>query len=115
MQEIDTVRVPFELWDVENAQQLNIAAYQTLGTAKPGGRIWTMDSLMVVDSVFVAGDTMLVTSWVYGYKLNTDFQFIPGYTSYSSENTLHYTEDTGQMGCEINWDKATSCFNTGYL
>jgi hypothetical protein len=113
MQEIDTVRVPFELWDVENAQQLNIAAYQTLGTAKPEERIWTMDSLMVVDSVFVAGDTTLDTSWAYGYKLNTNFQFIPGYTSYSSENTLHYTEDTDQMGWVINWDKDDSFFNIG--
>ena len=113
MQEIDTVRVPFELWDVENARQLNIAAYQTLGTAKPEGRIWTLDSALVVDSVFVAGDTTLDTSWVYGYRLNTDFQFIPGYTSYSSESILHYTEDTDQMGCVINWDKVGSYFNNG--
>ncbi|MBU36638.1 MAG: hypothetical protein CMG29_05460 [Candidatus Marinimicrobia bacterium] len=111
MQEIDNIQVPFELWDVENQQRLNVAAYQTQGTSKPEGQVWELDSVIVLDSSFVYGDLTIDTSWAYGYRLNTDFQFIPGYTPYSAESILHYTEDTDQMGWVINWNKDNHYFN----
>jgi hypothetical protein len=55
MQEIDNIQVPFELWDVENQQRLNVAAYQTQGTSKPEGQVWELDSVLVLDSSFVYG------------------------------------------------------------
>ena len=112
-QDVDTIKIPFELWNVENEQRLNFAAYQTVGTTKPEGRIWELDSVMIFDSTFAFIDTTIDTSWAYGYRLNTDFQFIPGYTPYAAESILHYAEDTDQMGWVINWNIDNYFFNEG--
>ena len=103
MQEIGSIQVPFELWDIENDMRLNIGAYQTAGTSQPEGQIWELDSVIVLDSTIVSGSIVVDTSWIFGYRLNTDFQFIPGYTAYSSSTILHYAEDTDNMGWIINW------------
>ena len=113
MQDIDTIIVPFELWDVENNIQLNIAAYQLTGTTKPEGNIWDLDSIMAIDSLYIGGMLALDTSWAYGYTLNTGFQFIPGYSDYAPEQKLHYATDTDKMGWVINWDMENSFFNFG--
>ena len=113
MQEIGSIQVPFELWDIENDMRLNIGAYQTAGTSQPEGQIWELDSVVVLDSTIVSGSIVVDTSWIFGYRLNTDFQFIPGYTAYSSSTILHYAEDTDNMGWIINWNKDDSYFNSG--
>ena len=113
MQEPEQVQVPFEIWNIENNQRLNLAAYQTAGTTKPEGQIWELDSAIVLDSTFVSDSIMVDTSWIFGHRLNTDFQFIPVYTAYSSSSVIHYAEDTDKMGWIINWDKDDSYFNVG--
>ena len=64
MQEIDTVLVPFELWDMENNRQLNLAVYQSVGTSKPEANIWALDSVIVIDSLFSSSSVVLDTSWI---------------------------------------------------
>jgi len=113
MQEIDTIKVPFEIWDVENEQRLNIASYQTQGTTKPESAVWGVDSAIVVDSLFIGADTTLDTTWVYGNNFNTEFQFIPVHTPYNTESTTHYAEDTDLLGWVINWASENSLFSYG--
>ena len=113
MKDIDTMMVPFELWDVENDIRINIAAYQITGTTKPEQHIWNIDSIPSVDSSYSGGLLILDTSWSYGYKFNTNFQFIPSYTNYSSDQTLHYALETDKMGWIINLDIDNSFFNFG--
>ena len=113
MQEIDTIKVPFEIWDVENEQRLNIASYQTEGTTKPESTIWSVDSAIIIDSLFIGADTTLDTTWVYGNNFNTEFQFIPVHTPYNTESITHYTEDIGMLGWVINWANENSLFSYG--
>ena len=113
MQEIDTVLVPFELWDIENNRQLNLAVYQSVGTSKPEGNIWALDSVIVIDSLFSSSSVVLDTSWTFGFKLKTSFQFIPGYDDYSSNEKLHYAQDTDKLGWVINLDQQNTYFNAG--
>ena len=112
-EEIDTVKVPFELWDIENNKQINVAAYQTVGTTKPNGNIWELDSAMVIDSIYTANILTIDTSWVLGYKFNSDFQFIPGYSNYSEDTRLDYAQDTDKMGWVVNLNRQQSYFNNG--
>ena len=113
MQEIDTVLVPFELWDIENNRQLNLAVYQSVGTSKPEGNIWALDSVIVIDSLFSSSGVVLDTSWTFGFKLKTSFQFIPGYDDYSPNEKLHYAQDTDILGWVINLDQQNTYFNSG--
>ena len=113
MQEIDTVLVPFELWDIENNRQLNLAVYQSVGTSKPEGNIWALDSVIVIDSLFSSSSVVLDTSWTFGFKLKTSFQFIPGYDDYSPNEKLHYAQDTDKLGWVINLDQQNTYFNSG--
>ena len=113
MQEIDTIKVPFEIWDVENEQRLNIAAYQAQGTTKPESAIWSVDSAVIVDSLFIGVDTTLDTTWVYGNNFNTEFQFIPVHTPYNTVSTTHYAEDTDLLGWVIYWASENSLFSFG--
>jgi hypothetical protein len=113
MQEIDTVLVPFEVWDTENNQQINLAAYQAVGTSKPEGKVWNVDSVMVLDSLFSLDTVTVDTSWVFGFSFNTSFQFIPGYNNYSEVEKLHYALDTDKMGWIINLGQQHSYFNPG--
>ena len=113
MQEIDTVLVPFELWDIENNRQLNLAVYQSVGTSKPEGNIWALDSVIVIDSLFSSSSVVLDTSWTFGFKFKTSFQFIPGYDDYSSNEKLHYAQDTDKLGWVINLDQQNTYFNSG--
>ena len=113
MQEIDTVLVPFEVWDIENNQQINLAVYQTVGTNKPEGKVWNVDSVMVLDSLFSLDTVTVDTSWVFGFSFNTSFQFIPGYNNYSEVEKLHYALDTDKMGWIINLGQQHSYFNPG--
>jgi hypothetical protein len=113
MQEIDTVLVPFELWDIENNRQLNLAVYQSVGTSKPEGNIWALDSVIVIDSLFSSSSVVLDTSWSFGFKLKTSFQFIPGYDDYSPNEKLHYAQDTDKLGWVINLDQQNTYFNSG--
>ena len=108
MQEIDTLLVPFEVWDIENNQQLNLAVYQTVGTNKPEGKSWNIDSIIVIDSLFSLDTVTLDTSWIFGFSFKTSFQFIPGYTNYSETQKLHYAQDADKMGWIINLDKESS-------
>jgi len=112
-EEIDTVLLPFEIWDVENDIRLNVAAYQTAGTTKPTGSIWARDSTIKIDSVFTGQDTSLDSSWVYGYRITESFQFIPTHTTYSSDSLIHYSFDANQMGWVVNWEKDEFVFNHG--
>jgi len=111
--ETDTVILPFELWDIENDTRLNIAAYQTTGTTKPTGRLWASDSTIKTDSIFLSGDTIVDSFWVYGYKIIDDFQFIPVYSTYSPDSIVHYSLDTQEMGWVINWNQEEYFFNFG--
>ena len=113
MQEIDTVLVPFELWDIENNRQLNLAVYQSVGTSKPEGNIWALDSVIVIDSLFSSSSVVLDTSWTFGFKLKTSFQFIPGYDDYSPNEKLHYAQDTDKLGWVMNLDQQNTYFNSG--
>jgi len=113
MQEIDTVLVPFEVWDIENNQQISLAIYQAVGTNKPEGKIWNVDSVMVLDSLFSLDTVTVDTSWVFGFRFNTSFQFIPAYNNYSEIEKLHYALDTDKMGWIINLDQQDSYFNPG--
>ena len=113
MKEIETITVPFELWDIEQNIRLNIAAYQLTGTTKPEGPIWNIDSVASVDTSYVDDLLILDTTWSFGYRFNTSFQFIPGYTDYASDNLLHYELDTDKMGWVINIDIENSFFNFG--
>ena len=113
MQEIDTVLVPFELWDIENNRQLNLAVYQSVGTSKPEGNIWALDSVIVIDSLFSSSAVVLDTSWTFGFKFKTSFQFIPGYDDYSPNEKLHYAQDTDKLGWVINLDQQNTYFNSG--
>ena len=113
MQAIDTVLVPFELWDIENNRQLNLAVYQSVGTSKPESNIWALDSVIVIDSLFSSGAVVLDTSWIFGFKFKTNFQFIPGYDHYSSNEKLHYALDTDRLGWLIDLDQQNTYFNFG--
>jgi len=113
MQEIDTVLVPFELWDIENNRQVNISIYQSVGTEKPLGKIWSVDSVMVLDSIFSSNTVTVDTSWIFGFRFKTSFQFIPAYTNYSADEILNYAQDTYKMGWIINLDEQGSYFNYG--
>ena len=113
MQEIDTVLVPFELWDIENNRQVNISIYQSVGTEKPLGKIWSVDSVMVLDSIFSSNTVTVDTSWIFGFRFKTSFQFIPAYTNYSADEILNYAQDTDKMGWIINLDEQRSYFNYG--
>ena len=113
MQETDTVLVPFEVWDIENNQQINLAVYQAVGTSKPEGKVWNLDSVIVLDSLFSLDTVSIDTSWVFGFRFNTSFQFIPAYNNYSEDEKLHYALDTDKMGWIINFDQQESYFNPG--
>jgi hypothetical protein len=88
---IDTIKVPFELWDVENNQQLNAILYSVAGTRPPS-------LIEVVDS----------TTHPNSYQFTISVWVVPIYSPYDGKLTaFDPTTDTDKFGWVLKLGTST--------
>lgn len=93
-QPVDTIMVPFELWDMEADQQINTAVYQVAGPKQ-------------------ASFYALVDSGMY--KFTKNYQVIPVYTDYSPDSVYHFAYDASKMGWVLKFNSSTTRFEFGNI